>query len=177
MVGRRWEAWVLVRLQLLLGVLLLFSAYQKLKLGVDDPITREYLPSGPMTFALAVKSFELVPIAWVPSFAFVVAWIEAVVGVALVVGLWTRAAGLLALLMLLSFTAAVVSVILRKMDLSCGCFGRFKLICQGPVGWCKVGENLVLIAMAYAIALRGHNGLSLEQRAPSVSERGQGAAG
>ncbi len=147
----------MLALRIALGVLFLFSAYQKLKLGVDVP--GDYQPSGPFTFALAVKSFDLVPIDWVPTFAFVVAWVEAVAGIALVVGLWTRAAGLLALLMLLSFTGAVVSVILRHKDLSCGCFGRFKLICQGPVGWCKVGENLVLISVAYVVALRGRNRL------------------
>lgn len=175
--GRRWETWLLVRLQLLLGALLLFSAYQKLSPGVVNLETRQFQTPGPFTFALAVKSFELVPIAWVPTFASIVAWTEAVTGLALVLGLWTRAAGLLALLMLLAFTTAVISVILRGMNLSCGCFGRFKFFCDGPVGWCKVGENLVLIAVAYVVALRGHNGLGLQSQEPNGGSPPAGKAG
>jgi uncharacterized membrane protein YphA (DoxX/SURF4 family) len=151
---------VLFVARVVIGGVFVFSAYQKLRAAGVTPEGAP-IPSGAFVFALAMRSFDIVPEALVPFAAYVTAWCEGVIGLALVVGLWTRAAGLLSVLMLVVFTSAVASVILRQMDLTCGCFGKFKLLCEGPVGWCKVGENLVLVAIALLPGVKGGGCLEL----------------
>ncbi|QOI99669.1 MAG: DoxX family membrane protein [Phycisphaeraceae bacterium] len=152
---RSIEPWVLLTARLALGVLLLVSAYMKLKTGA--------IVDGPFAFALAVRSFEILPDALVPFAAFAVPWTEAVAGACLVLGLFARGAGTLSLALLITFTLAVVSVVLRGMNLSCGCFGEYKLICSGAAGWCKVGENMILIALAMLPAARGAGAVALDR--------------
>lgn len=147
------ESAFLLGVRLAVGSLWLYTAILKLQSGgVIDGVFR---PTGPMNFSQAVISFDIVPAGAVPFVSFLVPWTEAVVGAALVLGLWTRAAGVLSTAMLLSFTLAVISVIARGKNIECGCFGRYKLFCEGPVGLCKVGENLVLMAISIIPMCRG----------------------
>ena len=135
-------------LRVVLAGLFLFSAWQKLK-GGNPPE-----PSGPQTFALSVRAFEILPDSLIPYSASAIAWTELLCALALLVGLWTRAAATIMLAAVTGFTIAVISVILRGLPITCGCFGKFKLFCTGPVSWCKVGENSVfLLALIAAIAL------------------------
>lgn len=147
------ESAFLLAVRLAVGSLWLYTAILKLQSGgVIDGVFR---PTGPMNFSQAVISFDLLPASAVGFVSFLIPWTEAVVGAALVLGLWTRAAGVLSTAMLLSFTLAVVSVIARGKNIECGCFGRYKLFCEGPVGLCKVGENLVLLALSIVPMCRG----------------------
>ena len=160
---KKAEPLFLLVLRVAMAALLLFSAWVKLKPEVVGGEGVAPQPSGPFVFALAVSSYEILPSSLVPLATFAVPWVEVVVAVALLVGWWTRGAGLLAAVLLATFTAAVVSVILRGMNLSCGCFGKYKLLCDGSVGWCKVGENLVLLSMAWVLAGRGGGMLELRR--------------
>ncbi|MDX2146330.1 MAG: DoxX family protein [Planctomycetota bacterium] len=146
-----------------IGGLFLFSAWQKLKPAAPPRV------SGPQSFALNLQAFDIVPTVLVKPTAFILPWAEVIAGILVVVGLWTRAAGALIGVMLASFTLGVVSVILRGMDITCGCFGGFKLLCEGPIGWCKVGENALLIAIAMVPALRGGGRFSID----ALLQRGQ----
>lgn len=132
-----------------LAVLLFLSAWQKLY-PANPP-----MPSGFDVFAMNLASYKIVPEAWVPFVARLVPWAEALCGLHLLTRFWIRGAALLTSLMLLSFTAAVVSVIVRGMNIECGCFGRFRLLCEGPIGWCKVGENALLILASLLLVWQG----------------------
>ncbi len=146
------ESVLLLVIRVALGAMFLFSAWMKLS-------PANILGLGPLPgmhfFAQAVRSFELVPEAWVPLVTYAVPWTEVVVGVCLILGIASRAAGLLGFLLLVVFTVGVASVLIRGLNITCGCFGRFKLICEGAVGLCKVGENLVLMSLFWIIARRG----------------------
>jgi|GEM_PF-1166289 len=147
------ESSLLLAVRLAVGVLWLYTASLKLQSGgIVDGVFR---PTGPMNFSQALTSFAILPAHTVPFIAFLIPWMEAVVGAALVLGLWTRAAGALSTAMLLSFTLAVASVIARGKNIECGCFGRYKLFCEGPVGLCKVGENMVLMAFSMIPMFKG----------------------
>lgn len=125
-----------------------FSAWQKLKPGIP-PVT------GPQTFALSVKSYQILPEALVSPAAFTIAWVEAICALLILTGLWTRAAATTLGLAVIAFTLGVISVILRGIDITCGCFGKFKFICTGPVSWCKVGENSIFLAALLVLVLFG----------------------
>lgn len=142
------ESVLLLVIRVAIGSMFLFSAWMKLS-------PANVLGLGPLPgmhfFAQAVRAFELVPDAWVPLVTYAVPWTEVVVGVCLILGIASRGAGLLGFLLLAVFTAGVISVLARGLNIHCGCFGRFKLICEGAVSLCKVGENLVLMSLFWII--------------------------
>jgi uncharacterized membrane protein YphA (DoxX/SURF4 family) len=102
-------------------------------------------------FAQAIEKFQ------VPGFriqsngpvvsaaAFYLPWLEAVVAMCLIAGLWTRAAAATLVLLLAVFSAAIWSAAIdRGLSLECGCFGKLKGFCRGDAGWCNVIQNGVL---------------------------------
>ncbi|HPF71417.1 MAG TPA: MauE/DoxX family redox-associated membrane protein [Candidatus Krumholzibacteria bacterium] len=76
----------------------------------------------PQAFAEAVHHYRLVPYALLHPFAHLLPVLEAVVGVALVLGVLRRGAALLAGGLTLVFIAAIASALARGLDISCGCF-------------------------------------------------------
>lgn len=139
-----------------IGGLMIFTAYLKLK-PADG-----LLASGPQTFALNIKAYQILPDHLVMLAAFVIPWAELLAGLLLLLGLRARAASLVLCLLLASFTVGVVSVIARGMNIECGCFGSFKLLCSGPITWCKVGENALLLALAAWPLVRGPGLLAVD---------------
>jgi putative oxidoreductase len=136
-------------LRLALGGLFLVAAYHKLR--------------DPLTFAEAIMAYRVgLPDAVTQFSTYAVPWTEVFCGVGLVLGLWTRAAALVFNLLIAVFLVGIVSVIARELNITCGCFGKFKLYCDGAVGWCKVRENLVLMAMTCVLLVWGGGRLSLD---------------
>lgn len=139
-------------LRLGLGGLFLLAAFYKLR--------------DPMTFAEAVMAYRMgLPDALTQLATYAVPWTEVFCGVALVLGLWTRAAAAVFIALIAVFLVGILSVIARDLNITCGCFGKFKLYCEGPVGWCKVGENLALCILAGILVARGGGRISLESAA------------
>jgi len=140
--------------RLAVAALFLFAAYQKLFESSDAP----------QKFALAINSFKILPEHLVHLAAGAIPWIEVICGLLLIVGIWTRAAASLLAAMLIVFTVAVASVLLRNMSLTCGCFGKFALICpHDKMSWCKIGENAVILVPILLVACFGGGFLELER--------------
>lgn len=128
-------------LRLQLGAIFLFASWMKL-----HPKASAYQPSGPEDFIIAIQGFKLGLPAWLLRLtAASLPWVEAVSALCLVIGLFTRAAGLMLTLLLTLFTALVVSALLRELHIDCGCFGDRGLICAKAMGWCKVVENSFML--------------------------------
>lgn len=142
--------------RLAVAALFLFAAYQKL-----------FAPeSGPQKFAMSINSFKILPEHLVLLATGVIPWIEVLCGLLLIVGLWTRAAATLLATMLVVFTVAVASVLLRNMSLTCGCFGKFSLLCpHDKMTWCKIGENALILLPTLLVAVFGGGILALDNRA------------
>lgn len=105
---RLFHPWLVVRVQFLLGAVFLMAAWPKL---LDPP-----------GFAKAVAHYDLLPAALVPAVALALPWLEALAGLALVLGVWIRAAALWAGLMLLAFMGALGFNLARGHAVDCGCF-------------------------------------------------------
>lgn len=120
----------------------------------------------PLDFYFAIKGFEILREDVATPLAYAIPWAEMIAGVMLILGWWARsAAGVIATL-LVSFIGAILYVIVRDRagSIHCGCFGDFGLLCPpGAVGWCNVGQNVMLLALAGAVTLLGPGLLAIEK--------------
>ena len=101
-------------------------------------------------FALEIANYRMLPVASLaPWMAVTLPGIEVVIGVAIVVGpkAWVRAAALLMTALLVVFTVAVTQVVLRGINIQCGCFGGD----SGEVTWLTIARDVALLAMAAAV--------------------------
>jgi putative oxidoreductase len=131
-----------------LGALFIFSGVVKL--------------NDPQAFVFAVKGFKLVENqALITQATFSIPWTEIVIGALLLLGFFTRAASGAMLAMLLIFTGAVVSVIVRDIDTTCGCFGKFL---GSKIDGSTVSRNGVLIVFAAMVFIHKGGFLTLDAR-------------
>lgn len=115
----------------LVGVIFIFSSTQKL---ID---WRGWLTqAGQLGVGRALASF--------------VAPVEGVVGLSLVTQLWSRAALVASLVLLVAFTALLVSLLVRGRRPACACFGSAR---TRPISWFTVTRNVALIAVNIAALL------------------------
>lgn len=121
--------YVILALRLLLGLTFLFASIDKI--------------SNPSEFATAVTNYKLITGPATLIVATVLPWIELLCGLAVLSGLYLRGATLLLCLMLSVFTLAVITGLIRGLDISCGCFTLDPDL--NRIGWQKVFENLGLI--------------------------------
>ncbi|HEY1727320.1 MAG TPA: MauE/DoxX family redox-associated membrane protein [Candidatus Baltobacteraceae bacterium] len=87
--------------------------------------------------------------------------IEVLLGAYLLIGLYTRLIGALALCEFAIFAAAVASVVIRGIPASCGCFGPGD---TRPASWVEVARDIGLALLAALIVWRGPGVLALDER-------------
>ena len=97
----------------------------------------------PGAFAEDISNYHLVPDDAVGWIAMIVPVLELVVAFALITGVESKGAALVAAGMLVAFTAAMGQAMARGIDLSCGCFGSETTT---EVGWGPIGRNAAMIA-------------------------------
>ena len=144
-------SFILLTCRILLGGLFCFAASMKIR--------------DPQTFLEAIQAFK-VPLSnwWMLFGTYAIPWIEMLAGIALIVGLWSRAAALVLIGLLGVFIGALAHIIplIGDKHIPCSCFGRYELFCTGGVSWCKVRENCGLIALGLVPMLFGGGRLSLD---------------
>ena len=106
----RWltHPWLTVRVQLALGLLFVIAAVPKI---VDPP-----------SFAHMIYNYRLVPAALLNLMALTMPWVELLAGLALILGVWRRAALMLIAALLIVFIIAIGINLGRDNAIDCGCF-------------------------------------------------------
>jgi len=109
---RTWfrHPWLTVRTQIALGLVFVLAAFAKI--------------ADPPGFAKSIWLYQLVPAWSVHPAALVLPWLELLCGLALCLGLWTRAAAGWIAALLLAFIAALSINLARHHPVDCGCFGE-----------------------------------------------------
>lgn len=115
----------------------------------------------PEGLMLSMKSFELVPELIIPFSAYLLPWLELIVGVSLVYGLATRASGLWATILYVVFTVALLSVLVRGMNVDCGCFGA--LTGESTVSYKSILRNSVFLSASLICTFFGGGSTALDQ--------------
>ena len=99
---------VLIVLRLVLAGIFIYASWEKI--------------AKPDAFATVIMGYRLVPAAAAGLIAIWLPWTERRAGVALGVGLWPRASGLLLSFLTAVFIAGLVQAMARGIDIRCGCF-------------------------------------------------------
>lgn len=100
--------WLTVRVQIALGAIFVAAALPKI---VDPP-----------SFAHMIYNYRILPGPLVNITALIMPWLEILTGLALILGVWTKAARNIIAAMLLVFILAIAFNLLRDNAIDCGCF-------------------------------------------------------
>lgn len=104
-----WQRWVTLAARLILGAVLIVAGALKvgeLQSSVD-----------------AVRAYQILPWDVAALVGVALPIIEIVVGLLLIIGAFTRWAGLVGALLMLAFIIGISSVWARGINIDCGCFG------------------------------------------------------
>jgi uncharacterized membrane protein YphA (DoxX/SURF4 family) len=125
-------------LRLLLGGVFLYASYDKIL--------------HPQAFAQAVYNYQILPDAAVNLAALVLPWLELLLGLCLVVGLWLPGVSVTSAGLLVLFSGALVFNQIRGLDVHCGCFSTETT--DGPADlWTVARDFLFLSASLYLTAI------------------------
>lgn len=127
--------WICAASRLALAVVFLYAAIAKI--------------ADPADLADSIANYRLLPALLIPWLAVTLPGVELVVGVLLVLGLFTRAAATVVAAMMLAFTVALSQAFIRDLDVECGCFGGSTV----ADGWVLL-RDAVLLAFALLIATK-----------------------
>lgn len=119
--------------RMFVGLLFMFSSLDKI---VD-----------PSAFARSVANYGLLPNSISAVIATILPWVELLCGFAVLFGVCLRGSSLLLSAMIVVFTLAVTSALLRGLDISCGCFTQDPA--AGHIGWMKVAQNTLLFVLTF----------------------------
>src|SRR3954468_1702853 len=101
----------------------------------------------------AVRAYRLLPEALVGPVAFGMPVVEIAVGLALLAGVFVRAAAIAAAVLLVAFMGAVTSAWARGLQIDCGCFGGGGQVAAGRTAYPgEVARDVGLLLVALALA-------------------------
>ena len=100
--------WLTIRVQLALGLIFIVAALPKI--------------ADPPSFAHMIYNYRLLPAGLINISSLLMPWVELVCGMALIVGVWRRAALSIIGLMLVVFIIAISINLARGNAIDCGCF-------------------------------------------------------
>lgn len=131
--SKRFQVALYHALRLFLGVVFVYASYDKIL--------------NPQAFAQAVYNYQILPDAAVNLVALTLPWLELLIGVCLVGGLWLPGATVVSSGLLTVFIAALIFNQLRGLDIHCGCFSTEST--DGPAGLLTVLRDVSFLAVSF----------------------------
>jgi uncharacterized membrane protein YphA (DoxX/SURF4 family) len=141
-------------LRVVLGVIFVYAAWVKLR----EPWA---------LFAMAIDSYQVLPVWAVELVARVLPWFELLLGILLIAGLWRRVSTAAASLLLVVFFSLLVRALAKGMQIDCGCFGPGERL-----SWITLVRDGALLAtslflVAHALACSGELQFAVPRRVPN----------
>lgn len=122
--------------RLLIGGILIYASFNKI---VD--------PGG---FVKAIANYHIIPFGLENSMAIILPWLELIVGLCLIIGVFIDGAAFLVIIMMVIFIVAITFAILSGYNIECGC----GLKPGELVGIQKIIEDLTYLILALIILKR-----------------------
>lgn len=95
----------------------------RLVLGATLLIAGGLKVGNPLGSARAVQAYDLLPFEMARYLGYALPWLEIVIGVLLVLGLFTRISAVLGTLLMVAFVVGIAQAWARGLTIDCGCFG------------------------------------------------------
>jgi uncharacterized membrane protein YphA (DoxX/SURF4 family) len=120
--------------------------------------------SDPVRFLMTLREFQLFPDSIIRFLAVYLPWLEFVLGFLMVLGIMIRSSSLLLALLNIFFTVALVSLLIRGLEIDCGCFGLFADFMPLPdkADLKSIIRNLIFVGMCFFVFNKNTSPLSLE---------------
>lgn len=149
MMGLNWRGhrWLGLAARLYLGQLFLLAALHKV--------------ARPADFAVDVATYQLLPLSLINLFALVVPVIEVLVGILLLVGLWTAGASALVSALMVSFMVALAWALHLELDMTCGCFASQGAAGEDPISLATMLRDGTWLLLGLYVMLFDRNSLGL----------------
>ena len=97
----------------------------------------------PQKFAEVIYNYRLMPIELLNICAIIVPWVEAFIGVSLLIGYRVDVSALMLSVITFFFILMIISAIVRGLNIECGCFS---LDAEGSlVSWKRVIEDVFIL--------------------------------
>ena len=100
--------------RIILGCIFIYASYDKIL--------------SPEEFSKLIENYHITPPSLNNFFALIVPWVEFVVGVCLLFGVFLDGAALLSMVLLIWFIFILSQALIRGINLECGCFNSLDLI-------------------------------------------------
>lgn len=140
-------SWLVLILRIVLGAIFIVAGGSKI--GHAD------------VFAAQIAGFRLLAPAVIAPIAIALPFLEILLGIYLILGLFTRTAAWAAVILLGIFDLAIASAVVRGMTVSCGCFGPAD---ASVTTWPEVARDAIFVILAAVVALRAPGMLALDRR-------------
>lgn len=112
-------------------------------------------------FASEIAGFQLLAHPLIAPLALLLPFLELMIGVYLVLGLFTRFAAWFAAAEMAIFAGAIASAVMRGISTSCGCFGPND---HATTSWPEVGRDAGFMLMGVIVAWWAPGALALDRR-------------
>jgi uncharacterized membrane protein YphA (DoxX/SURF4 family) len=110
----------------------------------------------------AVRAYRILPESVVPTVGYVLPLLEVAIAVLLLLGLATRVASLLTVLLMTAFIIGIASVSARGITIDCGCFGGGGDVAEGATHYTQeIVRDVCLLLLGILLVRRPSSRLSL----------------
>jgi uncharacterized membrane protein YphA (DoxX/SURF4 family) len=122
--------------RLILGVVFIYASMDKI--------------AHPAAFAKDVFNYQILPEFLINVTALVLPWLELILGIFLLIGLFREGTAWIATLLLVVFFGAMVFNLARGLDIHCGCFNTsVQGTDSAPMAWYVFRDGLFLVPAFY----------------------------
>jgi len=123
-------------MRLLLGGVFIYASYDKIL--------------NPEAFAEAVYNYQILPHGLVNLTALMLPWLELLLGLFLIAGIWLPGVTIISTVLLGLFIGALMFNQVRGLDIHCGCFSTETS--EGPAGTLTMMRDLFFLAVSIFLA-------------------------
>ena len=129
--------------RLILGIIFIYASYEKI---LD-----------PESFSKNIHNFHITPVAVENLAALIIPWLELIIGVFLIFGIFLEGSTNITIVLLVFFIIILSQAVFRGIDVHCGCFKseadvgimdlRMELIKH-------IGEDIIYLVMAFIVKFK-----------------------
>lgn len=136
--------YALIIVRLIVGGIFIYSAFTKIT-DIDY-------------FVKSLYNYRILPEESLNLFAILIPWLELIIGVFLVLGIFVRESAVLGGILMILFIAAIAMAMARGLDIECGCFGTKD---GSRVGLLRIIEDLGILLCFMWLTAYGSDFLAL----------------